>query len=109
MQSGEKKNFDIFLFSTGCRCRVLCVTVDRQQFVAVTKMASVVLEFKSSAGDFEPQSRPVLIIGQLGNLQQVGWNQIKGKLQPGVSKEVIKNKKLQRGLDLATVSSYMLT
>uniref|UniRef100_H3C481 Aminopeptidase like 1 n=1 Tax=Tetraodon nigroviridis TaxID=99883 RepID=H3C481_TETNG len=51
-------------------------------------MASVVLEFKPSAGDFEPQSRPVLIIGQLANLQQVSWNQIKGKLQPGVSKEI---------------------
>uniref|UniRef100_A0A674PC22 Aminopeptidase like 1 n=1 Tax=Takifugu rubripes TaxID=31033 RepID=A0A674PC22_TAKRU len=50
-------------------------------------MASVVLEFKPSAGDSEPQNRPVLIIGQLVNLQKVGWNQIKGKLQPGVSKE----------------------
>lgn len=64
--------------------------IDSHPSVAVTKMASVVLEFKSSAGDFEPQSRPVLIIGQLANLQQVGWNQIKGKLQPGVSKEVKK-------------------
>lgn len=53
-------------------------------------MASVVLEFKSSAGDSEPQNRPVLVIGQLVNLQKVGWNQIKGKLQPGVSKEVLK-------------------
>uniref|UniRef100_A0A7N6C192 Cytosol aminopeptidase domain-containing protein n=1 Tax=Anabas testudineus TaxID=64144 RepID=A0A7N6C192_ANATE len=51
-------------------------------------MANVVLEFKASAGDSEPQSRPVLIIGQQTNLQQVGWNQIKGKLQPVVSKEI---------------------
>lgn len=65
------------------------VIVNRQSSsAAVTKMAGVVLEFKSSAGDFEPQSRHVLIIGQLANLQQVSWNQIKGKLQPGVSKEV---------------------
>lgn len=69
-------------------------------------MASVVLEFKSSAGDFEPQSRPVLIIGQLANLQKVGWNQIKGKLQPGVSKEVKIKMQLQRSLALATVSVY---
>lgn len=55
----------------------------------VAKMANVVLEFKASAGDSEPQSRPVLIIGQQTNLQQVGWNQIKGKLQPVVSKEVM--------------------
>lgn len=54
-----------------------------------TKMANVVLEFKASAGDSEPQSRPVLIIGQQNNLQQVTWSQIKGKLQPVVSKEVI--------------------
>uniref|UniRef100_A0A3P9HYU8 Aminopeptidase like 1 n=1 Tax=Oryzias latipes TaxID=8090 RepID=A0A3P9HYU8_ORYLA len=50
-------------------------------------MANVVLEFKPSAGDSEPHSRPVLIIGQLSNLQQVNWSQIKGKLQPAVSKE----------------------
>ncbi|XP_005924827.1 probable aminopeptidase NPEPL1 [Haplochromis burtoni] len=51
-------------------------------------MANVVLEFKVSAGDSEPQSRPVLIIGQHTNLQQVSWSQIKGKLQPVVSKEI---------------------
>lgn len=62
---------------------------DSDPSVADTEMASVVLEFKSSAGDSEPPSRPVLIIGQLVNLQKVGWNQIKGKLQPGVSKEVL--------------------
>ncbi|MED6274235.1 putative aminopeptidase npepl1 [Characodon lateralis] len=50
-------------------------------------MANVVLEFKVSAGDSEPQSRPVLILGQQNNLQQVSWSHIKGKLQPVVSKE----------------------
>ncbi|RVE72810.1 hypothetical protein OJAV_G00041540 [Oryzias javanicus] len=50
-------------------------------------MANVVLEFKASAGDSEPHSRPVLILGQLSNLQQVNWSQIKGKLQPAVSNE----------------------
>ena len=62
-------------------------------------MANVVLEFKASAGDSEPQSRPVLIIGQQANLQKVGWSQIKGKLQPVVSKEVNnvnKNDSLER-------------
>lgn len=52
------------------------------------EMANVVLEFKASAGDSEPQTRPVLIIGQQSSLQQVSWSQIKGKLQPVVSKEV---------------------
>ncbi|XP_048111647.1 LOW QUALITY PROTEIN: probable aminopeptidase NPEPL1 [Alosa alosa] len=51
-------------------------------------MANVVLEFKASAGDSEPQNRPVLIVGQLGNLQQLNWTQVKGKLQPVVTKEV---------------------
>uniref|UniRef100_A0A3Q2SZS1 Aminopeptidase like 1 n=1 Tax=Fundulus heteroclitus TaxID=8078 RepID=A0A3Q2SZS1_FUNHE len=50
-------------------------------------MANVVLEFKVSAGDSDPQSRPVLILGQQSNLQQVSWSHIKGKLQPVVSKE----------------------
>lgn len=54
----------------------------------VRKMANVVLEFTASAGDSEPQNRPVLIIGQQAALQQVNWNQIKGKLEPVVSKEV---------------------
>ncbi|KAM8867148.1 putative aminopeptidase NPEPL1 isoform 1-T1 [Synchiropus picturatus] len=52
------------------------------------KMANVVLEFKVSAGDSEPQSRPVLILGQQANLQQVNWSQVRGKLQPAVSKEI---------------------
>ncbi|KAG8007919.1 putative aminopeptidase NPEPL1 [Nibea albiflora] len=51
-------------------------------------MANVVLEFKASAGDSEPQTRPVLIIGQQASLQQVSWSGVKGKLQPAVSKEV---------------------
>ena len=51
-------------------------------------MANVVLEYKAAAGDSDPQSRPVLIIGQQTNLQQVNWRQIKGKLQPVVTKEV---------------------
>lgn len=50
-------------------------------------MANVVLEFKASAGDSEPQNRPVLILGTQANLQQVNWTQIKGKLQPVVTKE----------------------
>eukprot|EP00064_Thunnus_orientalis_P004099 superscaffoldBa00000361_g4110 len=52
-------------------------------------MANVVLEFKASAGDSDPQTRPVLIVGQQANLQQVNWSQIKGKLQPVVSKEMV--------------------
>ncbi|XP_020792615.1 probable aminopeptidase NPEPL1 [Boleophthalmus pectinirostris] len=51
-------------------------------------MANVVLEFKASAGDSEPQNRPVLVLGTQANLQQVNWSQMKGKLQPVVSKEI---------------------
>ncbi|XP_005993620.1 probable aminopeptidase NPEPL1 [Latimeria chalumnae] len=51
-------------------------------------MANVELEFRLNAGDFEPQSRPVLVVGQLPNLQKVSWGQIKGKLQPKVTEEV---------------------
>ncbi|KAI2663846.1 putative aminopeptidase NPEPL1 [Labeo rohita] len=51
-------------------------------------MANVLLEFKASAGDSEPQSRPVLIVGQLANLQQINWTHVKGKLQPVVTKEI---------------------
>lgn len=50
-------------------------------------MANVVLEFKASVGDLDPQSCPVLIIGQLGYLQQINWTQVKGKLLPVVTKE----------------------
>uniref|UniRef100_A0A8C7VP43 Aminopeptidase like 1 n=1 Tax=Oncorhynchus mykiss TaxID=8022 RepID=A0A8C7VP43_ONCMY len=45
-------------------------------------VANVVLEFKVSAGDSEPQNRPVLILGQLNNLQQATWTQVMRKLQP---------------------------
>uniref|UniRef100_A0A673LQW1 Probable aminopeptidase NPEPL1 n=1 Tax=Sinocyclocheilus rhinocerous TaxID=307959 RepID=A0A673LQW1_9TELE len=51
-------------------------------------MANVLLEFKASAGDSEPQNRPVLIVGQLANLQQINWTQVKGKLQSVVTKEI---------------------
>uniref|UniRef100_A0A8C2B4U5 Aminopeptidase like 1 n=1 Tax=Cyprinus carpio TaxID=7962 RepID=A0A8C2B4U5_CYPCA len=51
-------------------------------------MANVLLEFKASAADSEPQNRPVLIVGQLANLQQINWTQVKGKLQPVVTKEI---------------------
>uniref|UniRef100_A0A8C7QFG7 Aminopeptidase like 1 n=1 Tax=Oncorhynchus mykiss TaxID=8022 RepID=A0A8C7QFG7_ONCMY len=48
-------------------------------------VANVVLEFKVSAGDSEPQNRPVLILGQLNNLQQATWTQVMRKLQPVTS------------------------
>lgn len=50
-------------------------------------MANVVLDFKASVGDLDPQSCPLLIIGQLGHLQQLNWTQVKGKLLPVVTKE----------------------
>lgn len=50
-------------------------------------MANVVLEFKASVGDLDPQSCPLLIVGQLGYLQQINWAQVKGKLLPVVTKE----------------------
>ncbi|XP_058859446.1 probable aminopeptidase NPEPL1 [Acipenser ruthenus] len=50
-------------------------------------MANISLEFRANAGDSEPQSRLVLILGQLPNLQRVTWAQVKGKLQPAVSEE----------------------
>ncbi|XP_069809173.1 probable aminopeptidase NPEPL1 [Dendropsophus ebraccatus] len=54
-------------------------------------MANVRLEFKSSAGDADPQSRPVLILGQLPNLHRVLWSDVRGKLQPRVTEEVWKS------------------
>ncbi|KAM8913480.1 putative aminopeptidase NPEPL1 [Spinachia spinachia] len=51
-------------------------------------MANVSLEYTAAAGDSEPHRRPVLVIGQQTNLQKVGWSQIKGKLQPAVTKEI---------------------
>ncbi|KAB5583858.1 hypothetical protein PHYPO_G00100570 [Pangasianodon hypophthalmus] len=55
--------------------------------ISSPNMANVLLEFKASVGDLEPQSCPLLIIGQLGYLQQINWNQVKGKLLPVVTKE----------------------
>lgn len=57
-------------------------------------MANVVLEFSACAGDSEPQNRPVLIIGQQTALQQVTWSQIKGKLEPVISKEVTERQRV---------------
>lgn len=51
-------------------------------------MANVRLEFKASAGDGDPQTRPILILGQLPNLQRLPWAEVRGKLQPRVTEEV---------------------
>ncbi|CAI9585771.1 unnamed protein product [Staurois parvus] len=53
-------------------------------------MANVRLEFKASAGDGDPQTRPILILGQLPNLQRLLWAEVRGKLQPRVTEEVWK-------------------
>ncbi|XP_028667786.1 probable aminopeptidase NPEPL1 isoform X3 [Erpetoichthys calabaricus] len=50
-------------------------------------MANVTLEFRESTGDSDPLTRPVLILGQLSNLQRVSWSQLQGKLQPSVNQE----------------------
>ncbi|KAM4692243.1 putative aminopeptidase NPEPL1 [Rhinophrynus dorsalis] len=50
-------------------------------------MANVRLEFRASAGDSDPQTRPLLVLGQLHNLQQVAWGEVKGKLHPRVTEE----------------------
>ncbi|KAG2461942.1 PEPL1 aminopeptidase, partial [Polypterus senegalus] len=50
-------------------------------------MANVTLEFRESIGDSDPLTRPVLILGQLSNLQRVSWSQLQGKLQPSVNQE----------------------
>lgn len=68
-------------------------------------MANVVLEFSASAGDSEPQNRPVLIIGQLAALQQVSWSQIKGKLEPAVSKEVTERRRLRAKTSAVLISA----
>ena len=48
------------------------------------------LDFQASCGDSEPPSRPVLILGGQSNLQSPAvWSQVKGKLEPHVSKEVM--------------------
>ncbi|XP_067887338.1 probable aminopeptidase NPEPL1 [Heterodontus francisci] len=46
------------------------------------------LVFTASAGDADPQFRPVLFVGQLPNLQKLTWTQVRGKLEPRVSQEV---------------------
>ncbi|KAL8179552.1 UNVERIFIED_CONTAM: putative aminopeptidase npepl1 [Gekko kuhli] len=50
-------------------------------------MANVQLEFQASAGEADPQSRPLLVLGQLQNLHRLHWSQLQGKLQPRVSEE----------------------
>ncbi|KAJ1123113.1 hypothetical protein NDU88_001586 [Pleurodeles waltl] len=51
-------------------------------------MANVALEFVADAGDGDPQSRPLLLLGQLPHLQRLLWSQLRGKLQPRVQEEV---------------------
>lgn len=51
-------------------------------------MANVGLQFQASAGDADPQSRPLLLLGQLHHLHRVPWSHIRGKLQPRVTEEV---------------------
>lgn len=51
-------------------------------------MANVQLEFQASAGEADPQSRPLLVLGQLHNLHRLPWAQLRGKLQPRVTEEV---------------------
>lgn len=52
------------------------------------KMANVGLQFQASAGDADPQSRPLLLLGQLHHLHRVPWSHVRGKLQPRVTEEV---------------------
>ncbi|KAJ6665679.1 hypothetical protein lerEdw1_002049 [Lerista edwardsae] len=51
-------------------------------------MANVQLEFQASAGEADPQSRPVLVLGQLQNLHRLPWAHLRGKLQPRVTEEI---------------------
>ncbi|XP_027802232.1 probable aminopeptidase NPEPL1 isoform X2 [Marmota flaviventris] len=51
-------------------------------------MASVGLQFQASAGDADPQSRPLLLLGQLHHLHRVPWSHVRGKLQPRVTEEL---------------------
>lgn len=60
----------------------------RSRRAAGRKMASVQLEFQASAGEADPQSRPVLVLGQLQNLHRLPWAHVRGKLQPRVTEEV---------------------
>ncbi|XP_041061223.1 probable aminopeptidase NPEPL1 [Carcharodon carcharias] len=50
-------------------------------------MAGVELRFGAGSGQSEPPSRPLLIVGQLGNLQKLRWEEISGKLLPQVTEE----------------------
>uniref|UniRef100_A0A8C0XDR4 Cytosol aminopeptidase domain-containing protein n=1 Tax=Castor canadensis TaxID=51338 RepID=A0A8C0XDR4_CASCN len=52
------------------------------------KMANVGLQFQASAGDADPQSRPLLLLGQLPHLHRVPWSHVRGKLQPRVTEEL---------------------
>uniref|UniRef100_A0A8D0C0Z5 Aminopeptidase like 1 n=1 Tax=Salvator merianae TaxID=96440 RepID=A0A8D0C0Z5_SALMN len=51
-------------------------------------MANVQLEFQASAGEADPQSRPLLVLGQLQNLHRLPWTHLRGKLQPRVTEEI---------------------
>lgn len=51
-------------------------------------MASVGLQFQASAGDADPHSRPLLLLGQLQHLHRVPWSHVRGKLQPRVTEEL---------------------
>lgn len=53
-----------------------------------TKMANVGLQFQASAGDADPQTRPLLLLGQLHHLHRVPWSHVRGKLQPRVTEEL---------------------
>ncbi|XP_061447633.1 vomeronasal type-2 receptor 26-like [Rhineura floridana] len=50
-------------------------------------MANVQLEFQASAGEADPQSHPLLVLGQLQNFHQLPWAQLRSKLQPRVTEE----------------------
>ncbi|XP_015980383.2 probable aminopeptidase NPEPL1 isoform X2 [Rousettus aegyptiacus] len=51
-------------------------------------MAHAGLQFVASAGDADPQSRPLLLLGQLHHLHRVPWSHVRGKLQPRVTEEL---------------------
>ncbi|KAJ8779076.1 hypothetical protein J1605_012927 [Eschrichtius robustus] len=51
-------------------------------------MANVGLQFQASAGDADPQSRPLLLLGQLHHLHRVPWSHVRGKLLPRVTEEL---------------------
>ncbi|KAK1173722.1 putative aminopeptidase NPEPL1 isoform X1 [Acipenser oxyrinchus oxyrinchus] len=54
-------------------------------------MAAVELEFcQGSEDESDPRDKPVLIVGQRGNLQKLTWKQVRGKLQPRVNEETWK-------------------